>query len=729
MSKSKRKRSRSSDSSDSGEESAAGNAISTSNRPSRKSKDKLMENPPWKAAKQPSSAVQGGSRKKQKTSSDDDRQHTGDGTSKGKGKSKGDSEKSKVNSGKSAPTRRRILKRRGSDDEESSENESESSEDEFSEDDDSEDESSPSPSGNEDEDEDERRGPINKGSATSKGREKHAPTPLKGSSSQSTSKSPDVAIELFGDEVNAVGPKSRRDGSGGNSATADVLENDSEIAVWNSERMSPPLPDRISNMKPAAKCPSVPPVSTSQRRPEDRLFASADSDPAMNNTEEIVATAHKSKAPPPKNDKSTSAKKSTNSNRIKSKTPKDTRSGSRQTKVTKREEKEHCERPEFSESDKDEVAEARPRKRSLSEKSKNREREPESGDSDTDNEPSRKRSKKSKHGKKRRGKHASTSDSSDSDSEWPSWMKLKTNGYGRLNLKEQKSPIRTLIKGAIRQVKTDCIFKTPYPEEDDKDAYIEEVLKKVAKGIAPELVDRLRKDSRFCDQLIYQPSNRLSHYRSRWYTVVEPLLGNAYGFTNLKDGLQLSADEIKARVELLTDEDEYRFVYRMQAGSYVSQVVLLLRRANITTVKVDPMMHCPYQHPLIIQALHIVLFRSSSGLGNRFADKFTSSIKEDNSPELPIPVVAMVGTAIQLCLLSWATGVYLPPAKNADSSVKLYTGHINFIEGLRVKIGPLKLHRLLANLLASARNASYVATKPTNALAAAHKVDAANMPE
>ncbi|KAH8091850.1 hypothetical protein BXZ70DRAFT_909705 [Cristinia sonorae] len=216
-----------------------------------------------------------------------------------------------------------------------------------------------------------------------------------------------------------------------------------------------------------------------------------------------------------------------------------------------------------------------------------------------------------------------------------------------------------------------------YPEEDDKDAYIEEVLKKVAKGIAPELVDRLRKDSRFCDQLIYQ----------------------------------LSADEIKARVELLTDEDEYRFVYCMQAGSYV-----------------DPMMHCPYQHPLIIQALHIVL-RSSSGLGNRFADKFTSSIKEDNSPELPIPVVAMVGTAIQLCLLSWATGVYLPPAKNADSSVKLYAGHINFIEGLRVKIGPLKLHRLLANLLASARNASYVATKPTNALAAAHKVDAANMPE
>ncbi|KAH8101601.1 hypothetical protein BXZ70DRAFT_934095 [Cristinia sonorae] len=459
-----------------------------------------------------------------------------------------------------------------------------------------------------------------------------------------------------------------------------------------SERGSPALPDRISDPNLAPKSSStVSPESASHVGSRPNALAISLFDHEANETQEVLTTASKvmirlhSAVKAPITPTPICVRRNPPKERRKSAARYNTHQPSRSKKSKKR--KDHSD-DEDDEDNKDD-------------------------DDENDDEQKHKRSSKVRGKKKRRTRYQTSSDSSSesdrSDTSWPSWMKLKPNTNGGISLKRQKGPIRQLLHGAISYVRRDCIFKTPHPELNDKHLYVEGILLKAAKKISPELVKRLEKDSSFLDKLLPLPSNRISHYRSSYHQVVNEHLSTDYGFST--NGIQLPPSEVQARVSSL--KVDFCFVYRMQEGSYVK-----------------PMLNCPYQHPLIIRVLHHVLFNSPDGLGNKFADKFTSSIKEDTTPELPIPVVAMAGAAVELGLLSWATGLYIAPSKKITTLSNLYNGHLKFIEGLRIELGPLKLHRLFADLLASARSATYVTTtSSTDALAAAHKVDAANMPE
>ncbi|KAH8101597.1 hypothetical protein BXZ70DRAFT_934108 [Cristinia sonorae] len=702
---SKRKQSHASDSSDSEEADIETNNLS--GRPARKSKNKLMENPPWKqpSSRQVSSSAHRSARKKQRSTDDNSDQLAASANSRSSTRELEDSE-------------------------------SDSSDDTSGPKDNSSDEESLSSSSDGEDDDEEGGKDRGKGKVSkSKGGKKQVPAPLKTGPPKSKVnngtkfKSPDAHIGLINNNDTIVGGASNRRNRNDDSVN-EALSN-LEIATWSSERGSPALPDRISDPNLAPKSSStVSPESASHVGSRPNALAISLFDHEANETQEVLTTASKNKAPLAKSkassdtagihSKSKSAPRTTNNDHSRGKSSNNSNTDLRSKKSTKREEKERRERPEFSDSN-DEPDNEKTHQPSRSKKSKKRkdhsddedDEDNKDDDDENDDEQKHKRSSKVRGKKKRRTRYQTSSDSSSesdrSDTSWPSWMKLKPNTNGGISLKRQKGPIRQLLHGAISYVRRDCIFKTPHPELNDKHLYVEGILLKAAKKISPELVKRLEKDSSFLDKLLPLPSNRISHYRSSYHQVVNEHLSTDYGFST--NGIQLPPSEVQARVSSL--KVDFCFVYRMQEGSYVK-----------------PMLNCPYQHPLIIRVLHHVLFNSPDGLGNKFADKFTSSIKEDTTPELPIPVVAMAGAAVELGLLSWATGLYIAPSKKITTLSNLYNGHLKFIEGLRIELGPLKLHRLFADLLASARSATYVTTtSSTDALAAAHKVDAANMPE
>jgi hypothetical protein len=59
----------------------------------------------------------------------------------------------------------------------------------------------------------------------------------------------------------------------------------------------------------------------------------------------------------------------------------------------------------------------------------------------------------------------------------------------------------------------------------------------------------------------------------------------------------------------------------------------------------------PYQHPCIISQLRYGFFMSSTSIGNQYAGRFpTGPATDDGRTEVPAPMVALVSTAVSICV-------------------------------------------------------------------------------
>lgn len=135
----------------------------------------------------------------------------------------------------------------------------------------------------------------------------------------------------------------------------------------------------------------------------------------------------------------------------------------------------------------------------------------------------------------------------------------------------------------------------------------------------------------------------------------------------------------------------------------------------------------PYGHAAIIAVLRAVFFSTSSQAGRRFANEFKSSIPEKpNELEIPIPMVAMAATVVrghttrtrpwfsnlmmngvfqvEFALTCWVSGEHVAAKFGAESTAKLYEGHISYMDTVYSDCGPAKFHRLLVNVLTACRS-------------------------
>ncbi|THH29545.1 hypothetical protein EUX98_g4657 [Antrodiella citrinella] len=307
-----------------------------------------------------------------------------------------------------------------------------------------------------------------------------------------------------------------------------------------------------------------------------------------------------------------------------------------------------------------------------------------------------------------RGNDASDTES-DIEDGWPAWTDLILNAHGGTNLKDQPVLVRLILGLAIKMVEVDAAFDTPYPEVEDKLAYLRSVLIACAMDVHNTIADRIRDDWLYAKRLMTHPANRLSHYRTHVKDAVVPRLDAAYSLRHWM-GVARSVLEIKTLVANLLDSRKYMYP------------------TTITGTEVRIIKSQPFQAPMIIQTLQAAYFGTSTSVGIRHADRFRSSLPDKPTEhEIPICMLAMAAAAVNAVLLCWTTGVYISAPFHVDTGIALYQEQVMTLELILKQAGPKRAHRMMANILIAVRATAGVVS--ANAVDAANEVDFANMPE
>ncbi|THH20296.1 hypothetical protein EUX98_g8612 [Antrodiella citrinella] len=302
----------------------------------------------------------------------------------------------------------------------------------------------------------------------------------------------------------------------------------------------------------------------------------------------------------------------------------------------------------------------------------------------------------------------SDADSDDEDG-WPTWTDLVLNAHGGTNLKDQPLQVRIVVGSAIKMVEIDAAFDTPYPEIEDKLAYLRSVLVACAKDVNDTIANRIRDDWQYSKLLMTHPANRLSHYRTNVKDAVVARLDMAYSLRHSM-GETRSVSEIKTLVANLLDSRKYMYP------------------TTITGTEVRIVKSQPFQAPMIIQTLQAAYFGTPTSVGIRHAIRFSSSLPDKPTEhEIPICMLAMATAAVNAVLLCWSTGVYISAPFHVDTGIALYQEQVLTLELILKQAGPKRAHRMMANILAAVRATARVVS--ANAVDAANEVDFANMPE
>ncbi|KAG2031148.1 hypothetical protein BDR03DRAFT_986624 [Suillus americanus] len=106
----------------------------------------------------------------------------------------------------------------------------------------------------------------------------------------------------------------------------------------------------------------------------------------------------------------------------------------------------------------------------------------------------------------------------------------------------------------------------------------------------------------------------------------------------------------------------------------------------------------PYQGELLIFLLHNGVFDGAKSIGIRFSARFVEIVRNKaKRPEVPIPLLALVATAIYAALFWKTLG---SPGKfnfTGNQFSETYVFHVNFLEGLK-KDAPGKFHCMMADI-------------------------------
>ncbi|KAG1769130.1 hypothetical protein EV702DRAFT_1282178 [Suillus placidus] len=106
----------------------------------------------------------------------------------------------------------------------------------------------------------------------------------------------------------------------------------------------------------------------------------------------------------------------------------------------------------------------------------------------------------------------------------------------------------------------------------------------------------------------------------------------------------------------------------------------------------------PYQGELLIFLLHDGVFDGAKSIGVRFSARFVEIARNKaKRPEVPIPLLALVATAIYAALFWKTLG---SPGKfnfTGNQFSETYIFHVNFLEGLK-KDAPGKFHCMMADI-------------------------------
>ncbi|KAG2131200.1 hypothetical protein BD769DRAFT_1386873 [Suillus cothurnatus] len=268
-----------------------------------------------------------------------------------------------------------------------------------------------------------------------------------------------------------------------------------------------------------------------------------------------------------------------------------------------------------------------------------------------------------------------SSDSSDPypPFKWPEFTDLVYEADGSINLRAQNARIQIVLKTAVLELKKIAVFENVFPTITEKRKMAMRALSTAAyEHKERAILKRLKNDIDYAAALasVVHPEGRISAFRTSIKKLAHQIVVSRFG---LKKGC---ADQVE---ELLKS---HKYIFPTDSNGKV-------------------LGDQPFCDEGIVDILHQSMFDGENSIGVRSHEDFVSVLDDNDEPELPVAMVALVATITYAILMDWRSGN--PPSSsqvksfNATLHISVYKAHEATLTRI-FECGKKKYHALMARL-------------------------------
>jgi len=287
---------------------------------------------------------------------------------------------------------------------------------------------------------------------------------------------------------------------------------------------------------------------------------------------------------------------------------------------------------------------------------------------------------------------ADKSDESDSDSDRESDSRHESsditalifNRHHKLNLTAQSQEIQCVARAAIDIIHVEIVMVNSYPNMTERTEMVRNAcvdatneLGVLYHPIRDRLLDRVEVE--FRKAITGIPEARISLIRG---DIRDIAVAQGLGYYGLGQGHGDYASSLLKDVRYIFPGDHH-------AGG----------RVNFKE---------PYRHSAVLGVIQQAFFAGKNSFFANHADLFTSTLKNDDEPEVPAAMVALVCTTIHASISEWTTGRVLPVDFTGNQFASVYTAHKNGLDEIHAT-KPNFYHETMAYLFRNARAATGMA--------------------
>ncbi|KAG1869336.1 hypothetical protein DFJ58DRAFT_837648 [Suillus subalutaceus] len=230
----------------------------------------------------------------------------------------------------------------------------------------------------------------------------------------------------------------------------------------------------------------------------------------------------------------------------------------------------------------------------------------------------------------------------------------------------------SVIQHGILEVKAYIAFKHGYPELVAKNSYAREILLQAAKHHKTVPIEkRMYVDDEYLSAL----ANLIDAHASLFHTDIKDVTYKcAPGYFRLGHNCDGIIDRLLA-------SHSYIFPQIFDAEGLPS-----------------PKRQKPYQGQPIVDTVYEVFFKNSKSIGSQFARRFVDIAKnKTGQPEIPIPMLAIVSTAIHTTLIAKKNKVGNDFKFTGNQFCDIYTYHVALLEKIQW-MAPVKFHKMMSDI-------------------------------
>ncbi|KAH9049440.1 hypothetical protein EDB84DRAFT_1556283 [Lactarius hengduanensis] len=277
----------------------------------------------------------------------------------------------------------------------------------------------------------------------------------------------------------------------------------------------------------------------------------------------------------------------------------------------------------------------------------------------------------------------------ESSSAWPAETNLVLPlGGTRIKVTQQSDLIRDVIQSAIEDVQFSLLFIDAFPHGILIISFVRQALNIAAQKNCPAALSiqrRLLDDGDYMLRFVPVVRARIPLFRSevkdRCNTIV------------LGEFASMAPADIVTAVEW--QRSGYKYVY--PKGPKVPGANRLVMQSQ------------PYRNRRIIQVIHDLYFVGGSGNASfsiRFDQAFPRYTGDDGVTvrEVPIPMVALVSTALYASIIEWRTGVQKVAEFSANAYFGVYQAHVTTLEIIRNQRNNA-YHKMMSSIYSQASSA------------------------